>query len=110
MLKVYLIKLTPFYFYCYFCEVNFLMWYYYVSSLQQRIEQFYEHDPFLSQPQPSNVCTPIVTIFLMWYFYVSSLQQRIEQFYEHDPFLSQPQPSNPWITEDITHWQLLSEG
>ncbi|RXM91073.1 Regulator of G-protein signaling 6 [Acipenser ruthenus] len=29
-----------------------------------------------------------------------------EQFLDFDPFLTMPDPSNPWISDDITFWEL----
>ncbi|XP_058843342.1 regulator of G-protein signaling 6 isoform X2 [Acipenser ruthenus] len=35
-----------------------------------------------------------------------SLMTYTEQFLDFDPFLTMPDPSNPWISDDITFWEL----
>ncbi|XP_064609323.1 regulator of G-protein signaling 7-like [Liolophura sinensis] len=40
---------------------------------------------------------------------VESFNVRFEMYKEHDPALSQPQPSNPWITDDVTFWELEAD-
>ncbi|ROI83835.1 Regulator of G-protein signaling 7 [Anabarilius grahami] len=35
-----------------------------------------------------------------------SLLSYSEQYMEYDPFFTSPEPSNPWITDDITSWEL----
>uniref|UniRef100_A0A8C7IZF5 Regulator of G protein signaling 7 n=2 Tax=Oncorhynchus kisutch TaxID=8019 RepID=A0A8C7IZF5_ONCKI len=35
-----------------------------------------------------------------------SLLSYTEQYVEYDPFFTSPEPSNPWISDDITVWEL----
>jgi regulator of G-protein signaling len=37
-----------------------------------------------------------------------SLVQYFEIFSDYDPFINSPLPSNPWVTEDLTYWQINS--
>ncbi|KTG05694.1 hypothetical protein cypCar_00047863 [Cyprinus carpio] len=35
-----------------------------------------------------------------------SLLSFAEQYLEYDPFFTTPEPSNPWISDDVTSWEL----
>lgn len=37
---------------------------------------------------------------------LDSMVQHAETFAEYDPMITPPQPSNPWVTDDLTYWQL----
>ncbi|XP_065202227.1 regulator of G-protein signaling 7 isoform X2 [Planococcus citri] len=39
---------------------------------------------------------------------LESLLQFSETFAEYDPMITSPHPSNPWVTDDVTFWQLNS--
>ncbi|XP_077299876.1 uncharacterized protein LOC143920792 isoform X2 [Arctopsyche grandis] len=37
---------------------------------------------------------------------LDSMVQHAETFAEYDPMISPPLPTNPWVTDDLTYWQL----
>ncbi|KAJ8966619.1 hypothetical protein NQ317_000618 [Molorchus minor] len=39
---------------------------------------------------------------------LESMVQHVEIYMEYDPILTPTQPSNPWVSEDLTYWQLNS--
>ncbi|KAG5890629.1 hypothetical protein JTB14_020333 [Gonioctena quinquepunctata] len=39
---------------------------------------------------------------------LESMVQHVEIYMEYDPLITPTQPSNPWVTEDLTYWQLNS--
>ncbi|XP_017770954.1 PREDICTED: regulator of G-protein signaling 11 isoform X2 [Nicrophorus vespilloides] len=39
---------------------------------------------------------------------LESMVQYVETYSEYDPIISGTQPSNPWVSEDLTYWQLNS--
>lgn len=34
------------------------------------------------------------------------LMSYTEQYLDYDPFVTVPDPANPWISDDITFWEL----
>ncbi|CAG9817047.1 unnamed protein product [Phaedon cochleariae] len=39
---------------------------------------------------------------------LESMVQHVEIYMEYDPLITPTQPSNPWVSEDLTYWQLNS--
>lgn len=39
---------------------------------------------------------------------LESMMQHVETYAEYDPLIVNTQPSNPWVSEDLTYWQLNS--
>ncbi|XP_057656711.1 uncharacterized protein LOC130894131 isoform X1 [Diorhabda carinulata] len=39
---------------------------------------------------------------------LESMVQHVEIYTEYDPLITPTQPSNPWVSEDLTYWQLNS--
>ncbi|KAK9732243.1 Regulator of G-protein signaling DHEX domain [Popillia japonica] len=39
---------------------------------------------------------------------LDSMVQHVDTYSEYDPIITGTQPSNPWVTEDLTFWQLNS--
>lgn len=39
---------------------------------------------------------------------LESMVQHVETYMEYDPMIVGTQPSNPWVSEDLTFWQLNS--
>lgn len=37
---------------------------------------------------------------------LDGMVQHADTFAEYDPMICAAQPSNPWVTEDLTYWQL----
>lgn len=37
---------------------------------------------------------------------LESMVQYVETYSEYDPLITGTQPSNPWVSEDLTYWQL----
>lgn len=39
---------------------------------------------------------------------LENMVQHVEIYMEYDPLITPTQPSNPWVSEDLTYWQLNS--
>lgn len=52
----------------------------------------------------STACLPRKSVLCLASSY--SLIAYTEQYVEYDPFITPAEPSNPWISDDITLWDI----
>lgn len=79
-----------------------------IVNSQRRFFYHFSHKRFLASLQVELLKNSLLRTRVKVSQALESMVQHVETYAEYDPLIVNTQPSNPWVSEDITYWQLNS--